>query len=68
LSLILIEILERSVDRIAQDEARQLARLISGYEADEAAFVRDLDELALQSTLDDLEQVFAKFGASDLHS
>jgi len=55
------------LDRVSLDEARHFAWFVSRHEANQTAFVRHLDEFALQRTLDNLEQVFSKLRAGDLH-
>jgi hypothetical protein len=62
-----IEILRSPVDCVSPDEARHLTWFVSWHKANQTAFVRHLDELALQRALDNLEKVFSKLCAGDLH-
>ena len=56
------------MDRVSLDQARHLAWFVTRYKANKTAFVRHLDEFALQRSLDNPEQVFSKLCAGDLHN
>jgi len=55
------------VHGVSRDKARHLAWLVARHQANHTAFMKHLDEFALDRPLDNLEQVFSKLSARDPH-
>ncbi|MCX6606548.1 MAG: hypothetical protein NTV52_23560 [Acidobacteria bacterium] len=52
-----VQILQRPANKVSLDQICHFARSVDRHKANRSAFVKHLDELALQGPLDDLEQI-----------